>query len=138
VVRIETANYSLVDYVVDARTGKKKRYHGGTPKYGPDLTRKATYGVNRYAASVDDQNMVTVLRRTTRAVVSHFRAPGTLGSWEWWAGAPAVSPDGHFLTFENSAMPYNDSRVVYAVWTCAVNGTKARKMKYATGLDFWR
>lgn len=82
--------------------------------------------------------MVTVTLRSTGAVVSLFRAPGTTGSWEWWAGTPEISPDGHFLVFENSAMPYHDSRVEYSVWTCAIDGSQARKMKYTKGLGFWR
>jgi len=138
VVRIMDADYELVDYVVDARTGKKTRYDGGTPKYGSDLKRAKTYGERRYTATVDDHNMVKVVRRSTGKVVSRFRAPGTTGSWSWWAGKPAVSPDGHFLSFENSAMPYDDSRVEYRVWTCTLTGNKARKMKYATGLGEWR
>ncbi len=138
VVRIETADYKLVKYVVDARTGKKKRYYGGTPKYGADLRAKATYGQRRYTVSVDSQNMVTVQLRSTGETLSYFRAPGTVGSWEWWSGTPEVSPDGHFLSFENSAMPYNDARVMYKVWTCTIKGADARRMKYAKGLSVWR
>jgi len=138
VVRIETDDYRLVNYVVDARTGKKKRYYGGQPKYGPDRRRKATYGERRYSVSVDDQNMVRVVRRSTGEVIAHFRAPGTVDSWDWGAGTPEVSPDGHFLVFENAAMPYDDARVVYGVWTCTIKGAEARKMKYANGLGFWR
>jgi len=54
------------------------------------------------------------------------------------ADSPSVLPDGRFLSFESSAMPYNDSRVVYRVWTCTISGAKARKMKYAEGLGVWR
>lgn len=140
IVRIDAPDYSASkDYIVDARTGKKKRYYGGKPKYKADVKRKATYGERRYKVTANNENTVTVVLRSTGEVVSQFQAPGTVGtSTEWWAGEPQVSPDGRYIAFENSAMPYNDARVTYQVWTCTINGENARQMKYPNGLHFWQ